>query len=76
MYRLYFENSNGVLRILGDYKTIEECLAHMRQFLEEHNFTSYYTRTIRCPDGKIMLDVGSWSEFFYIEVLENEDNEN
>jgi len=37
-------------------------------------FKRYYTRTWRQPDGRIQIDVGSWSEFFIWEGEEENDS--
>jgi hypothetical protein len=47
----------------------------INKFLDKHNFKSYYTRVM--PDGddpnRIILDVGSHTEFFKIEDVTFED---
>lgn len=60
---LYFLRSNGEYRLLA--KDVDEKLAEalIQQFLDDHDFTSYYTRTWWTDSGKV-YDVGSWSEFF------------
>ena len=35
------------------------------KFLNEHDYKSYYQRRW-VEDGKVAVDVGSWSEFFWI----------
>ena len=35
------------------------------KFLDEHDYKSYYQR-MWVEDGKVAVDVGSWSEFFWI----------
>lgn len=65
---LYFQNSKGKERLLGKPNTIEECDTLIQNFLDEHNFKHIYTRCYE-EDGRLKIDVGSWSEFFYIEGL-------
>lgn len=35
----------------------------MQQFMDNHNYKSYYTRTW-INKGEMVFDVGSWTEFF------------
>lgn len=44
-------------------------------FIKEEQPHCYYLRTIRCEDGSIHFDYGSWSSFYVLtdEDLENED---
>ena len=63
---LYFENSQGKRRKIGKPKTEKEAFKIIHQFLDDHNYKSYYTRTWLNPDNEIekIYDVGSHSEFF------------
>lgn len=65
--KLYFENSRGERRIIAEPKTEEEAMKEMYKFCEDNNFKSYYTRSWMTQDGLKKFDVGSWSEFFYLE---------
>lgn len=60
---LYFERSNGQHRLLATDVTEEEAYKEMQNFMDDHNFKSYYTRSWE-EDGVKTYDVGSWSEFF------------
>lgn len=63
---LYFENSQGKRREIGKPKTEKGIFKLIHQFLNEHNFKSYYTRIWLNPDNELekIYDVGSHSEFF------------
>ena len=63
--KLYFQNSGGEERLIAEPKTKEDASNHITQFLEEHNYKSYYTMGSIYED-KIVFDVGSWSEFFIL----------
>ena len=52
-------------RIIGGAETIKECHQIIMKFLDEHDYKSYYQR-MWVEDGKVAVDVGSWSEFFWI----------
>lgn len=69
---LYFENSFGKLREIAQPKDCAEASAAINQFLKEHNYTSYYTRTWINPKNSAdtIFDVGSHSEFFHL--IDNE----
>ena len=64
---LYFENSKGIRREIARPQTASEAHKIISNFLKEHNFESYYTRTYLTSDRtEILFDVGSYSEFFYL----------
>lgn len=65
--KLYFENSRGEERVIAEPNTVRECNQEIKKFLDEHNFTSYYSRCWKTPDGRIKVDVGSHTEFFKVE---------
>ena len=66
--KLYFRNSKGKLRIVAEPTSDKECNAAIKQFLDEHGFKSYYTRSWKDScSGRTILDVGSNSEFFEID---------
>jgi hypothetical protein len=67
--KLIFQNSRNEERVIAECSTIGEVHKEIDKFLKEHNFKSYYTRVIQDwinPD-RIRLDVGSWTEFFFVE---------
>lgn len=68
---LYFQYSNGNRRELAEYTNKENIFKAINNFLDKHNYKSYYTRVWREED-EVWIDVGSWSEFF---VVKDEDGE-
>lgn len=68
---LYFENSRGIKKLLKE-GTEEECWIAKQIFLNVNNYTSYYTRVWEVEPGVRKLDVGSYTEFFYISDHELE----
>ena len=71
MYRVIFENSRHEEREIGIAVDMEGTYKIIDEFLEEHNFKSYYKNVCEIEKGKTRVDVGSWSEVFYI--IESED---
>ena len=70
--KVYFENSNKKKRIIADIPngTEEDACNAIKKFLDEHNYKSYYQRRYNIPVGgstMTCIDVGSWSEFFYVD---------
>ena len=63
---LYFQNTYGVRREVGTGMTEKDINIIIKQFLDEHHFKSYYTRTWINPDNskEKYYDVGSYTEFF------------
>lgn len=62
-HNLYFISSRNEYRLLKRNVTWDECFTLIGEFLKEHNFTWYYTRTWSVDEG-MMFDVGSHTEFF------------
>ena len=58
-------------RVIAKVKTEQEAFKAIHKFLEEHNYKSYYTR-IWYEDNIKKYDVGSYSEFFHLELEEGE----
>lgn len=71
MYKVIFENSRKQEREIGTAVDMEGAYGVIDKFLEEHNFKSYYKNVCEIEKGKTRVDVGSWSEVFYI--IESED---
>lgn len=65
--KLYFKNSRGQKRVIAEPKTRDEAWKEIHKFCEDRNFKIYYVRTWIRPDGLEEYDVGSHSEFFYLD---------
>jgi hypothetical protein len=61
----YFKRSNGEEILLAENITQEQAFVKMKEFMDSHNYKSYYTRTTY-RDNERWYDVGSWSEFFVL----------
>ena len=70
MFKVIFENSRHEEREIGTAVDIEGAYAVIDKFLDDHNFKSYYKRVWK-ENGRTKVDVGSWSEFFYVEECED-----
>lgn len=68
---LYFENSSGNRRVIAEPNTEKEAMNEIYEFCEERNFKVYYIRSWRAPDGLKVYDVGSWTEFFFLDDGKN-----
>lgn len=74
MAKLLFQNSLGIERWIADCDTWERVNYYIDEFIKQANegrdenkrFVSHYRRFWE-EDGRIKIDVGSWSEFFYWE---------
>lgn len=69
MMKLIFQNSKGVERVIAHPNNEEEAIKEIYKFCEERKFKIYYVRTWMENNRKV-YDVGSWSEFFYLETME------
>lgn len=67
--KLYFENSRGERRLIGEPKTDKEGWNMIHNFCAERNFKIPYVRTWTTPEGEKYYDVGSHTEFF-VEIDE------
>ena len=61
---------------MSDVYTPEQAWKIMKKFMDDHNFTSYYTR-VWFADGYTWYDVGSHTEFFLVDenLMEQYENE-
>ena len=66
---LYFQRSNGNYLLIQEQVDEDEALNIISNFLEKHNYKSYYTRYWH-EEGKTIYDVGSWSEFFVLAAAD------
>lgn len=71
-YTLFFENSRGGRRELGVYKDftdekelLREVNKAIHDFCTDRDFQIHYTRLWN-SDGETVFDVGSHTEFFYL----------
>ena len=69
MLNILFENSEGKKRIIGTAESESGAFKLINNFLAEHNYKSYYKRTWKTDDKTTCVDVGSWSERFYIKEV-------
>ena len=70
MYKVIFENSRHEEREICTAVSMDDAYSVIDKFLDEHNFKSYYKRVWE-ENGRNKVDVGSWSEFFYIVKCED-----
>lgn len=69
MYNVLFENSKGQKRIIRTAETKDTAFKVIDEFLDDHNYKSYYQRTWKKDDKTTVVDVGSHTEFFYIQEV-------
>lgn len=62
-----FKDKYGNERSIGSCDSKKSAFKLIDDFLASHNYKSYYYRTSYDVDNnRLVVDVGSWSEFFYI----------
>lgn len=64
--KVLFKNSNGIKREIAKVTNMEEAYEEINKFCSERNFEIFYTRSWK-RDATTIVDVGSHTEFFYIE---------
>lgn len=67
-----YSNPKGT-RVIAKVKNEKEAFKEINKFLYEHRYKSYYTRTWNIESNIKRHDVGSYTEFFDLEL---EDGEN
>lgn len=74
-----FKHSNGVIDNIGESASVKDAFSIINKDLEERirytnsKFKSYYTQCSYNKDEHVIeVDVGSWSEFYYIYCSELE----
>lgn len=76
---LYFKNSKGEIRLLCKANNRKAIMKKIDDFLKEHNYESFYTRMWETDNDElgscIKIDVGSWTEFFYVQFNSPEDRD-
>ena len=73
MMKLYFRNCYGTERLIAECQTVQEVHKETKKFLDEHNYKSYYSRSWKEDNGDIVVDVGSYTEFFIIKDISFEE---
>lgn len=69
--KLYFENSWGERRLIGEPETRLGANKMVSDFCKARDFEIYYVRNW-VQNGELVYDVGSHSEFFYLLPYEGE----
>lgn len=69
--KLYFENSWGGRRLVGEPSTRRDAMKIINQFCEERHFVIHYVRNW-VENGELWWDIGSHSEFFIAAPYEGE----
>ena len=69
VYNVLFENSKGQSRIIDTVENEESALKVINDFLNDHNYEPYYRRIWEKDDKTTVVDVGSYTEFFYIQEV-------
>ena len=69
MLNVIFENSKGQSRTIGTAENEESAFKVINDFLDDHNYKSYYQRTWKKDDKTTVVDVGSHTELFYIQEV-------
>lgn len=69
MLNVMFENPKSQLRIIGTAETNDEAFKVINDFRTDHNYKAYYKRTWKKDDKTTAVDVGSHTEFFYIQEV-------
>ena len=66
--KLYFKNSQDKERLITECETTKDVSREIHKFLDDHNYKSYYSRSWG-DEEKVMIDVGSYSEFFVVKGI-------
>ena len=72
LLKLYFKNSKGKERLIAECETVKDIGKEIQRFLDDHNYKSYYWRSWGA-NGGVKIDVGSWSEFFFVDGITHDE---
>ena len=65
---VWFQNSENKERVVGRVVEPKDIMNVIKDFLDDHNYKSYYTRIwYHEQDNRTWFDVGSHTEFFFVE---------
>ena len=64
--QVLFENSAKKKRNIGTASSMQDAMKVISDFLNQHNYKSYYKRVWKVDEKTTKVDVGSHTEFFYI----------
>lgn len=67
--QLSFQNSIGERKIIAMPLSKNELIFEINKFLREHNYKSHYMNVCEYEENKLRIDVGSWTEFFYVDGM-------
>lgn len=67
--KLTFMDANGAERIIANVDSREQANAEIQKFCSDRYYDIYYVRSWE-TNGVVQYDVGSWSEFFYLYLKE------
>ena len=70
MFIVEFSNCFGDRRKIGSAAQRDEAFKIINKFLDDHNYKCYYMRLWVSAENETCVDVGSWSEYFYITEVE------
>jgi hypothetical protein len=68
--KLWFNNGDDKNRYIGDFPTEETATQAIQSFCDERQYKIPYWRFYEA-NGTRIYDVGSWSEFFKLELPTN-----
>lgn len=66
--KLYFKSADGTEKLIAEPINVKEVDEEMEKFMRDRGMKSYYQRFWE-ESGRIKFDVGSYTEFFYLEGM-------
>ena len=67
--KLTFGTHNKHDTLVTEFTTFKECWDAINRYLENNNHRNdSYRRIVGLSDKEIMIDFGSWTEFFFIDA--------
>ena len=70
--KLIFQYSNKEEILIKESDSKQELIDAINNFLYEKGYKTYYTRVWE-ENGRLKIDFGSWSEFFFIDGMTYQD---
>ncbi|SEF38609.1 hypothetical protein [Lachnospira multipara] len=70
--RVEFSNGNGKRVFISEVNNVDDAISDMSDYMENHRFNAMHMKA-RQLDNEWKIDVGSWTEFFYVSDYKDKD---
>ena len=69
--RVYYGKNKENRELIGEGTTVKECRVIMEKYIKDNNLYSTPYRREWIYEGELIVDFGSWSNYFFIPEADN-----